>query len=143
MKFWDSSAIVPLVVQEQRTENVKDVLQKDPNLIVWWATELECLSAIARLERDGHLGLQEITQAIHDLQILKNSWNEVQPMTTVREIARRLLRLHPLRTADSLQLAAAVTVTNHQPQKLPFVCQDQRLSNAARKEGFTVIEGSV
>ena len=55
-------------------------------------------------------------------------------------VPRRLLRLHPLRTADSLQLAAALIATNHQPQKLSFVCNDARLSNAARKEGFTVID---
>ena len=140
MKFWDSSAIVPLLVQEKRTDLVRDLLQKDPNLIVWWATELECLSALGRLEREGDLDVDEIMKAIDYLQILKKSWNEVQPLISVRDIARRLLRLHPLRTADSLQLAAALIATNHQPHKLSFVCNDLRLSKAAKKEGFTVIE---
>ena len=36
MRFWDSSAIVPMVVIEQRTDFAMDQLKKDPNVIVWW-----------------------------------------------------------------------------------------------------------
>ena len=55
MKFWDASAIVPLVLTEPTTKAVQTLAEKDPTLIVWWATEVECASAIARLERDDAL----------------------------------------------------------------------------------------
>jgi len=51
-----------------------------------------------------------------------------------------LLRIHPLRAADSLQLAAALTVAEQEPSSLSFVCLDQRLAEAAIREGLPTIE---
>ena len=39
---------------------------------------------------------------------LEASWNEIDPTDRVRQQAMRLLRVHSLRAADSLQLAAAI-----------------------------------
>jgi hypothetical protein len=54
-------------------------------------------------------------------------------------VAQRLLRVHPLRAADSLQLAAALAIAGDDPAELGFVCLDQRLVEAARKEGLDVL----
>ena len=70
MKFWDASAIVPLVLTEPTTKAVQTLAEKDPTLIVWWATEVECASAIARLERDDALDDATATQAFHRLRQL-------------------------------------------------------------------------
>ncbi len=61
----------------------------------------------------------------------------------MRDQAGRLLRLHPLRAADALQLAAAIIACEHQPESLPLVTLDQRLAEAARREGFAVLPQSV
>jgi hypothetical protein len=45
-----------------------------------------------------------------------------------------------LRSADSLQLAAAITAADHNPSTLELVCLDDRLTAAARREGFTVTD---
>jgi hypothetical protein len=55
-------------------------------------------------------------------------------------MASRLLRVHPLRAADALQLAAALAAAKGDPSSLDVVCLDQRLSEAARREGFRVLE---
>jgi predicted nucleic acid-binding protein len=55
-------------------------------------------------------------------------------------IARRLLRVHTLRAADALQLAAAITVAEGLPASLEVVTLDQQLAAAARREGFPVLE---
>jgi hypothetical protein len=55
------------------------------------------------------------------------------------DVALRLLRNHPLRAADALQLAAALIASEETPQTLEFICLDDRLALAARREGFTVI----
>jgi uncharacterized protein with PIN domain len=55
VKFWDASAIVPLLMTEATTKAVQTLAEKDPTMIVWWATEVECAGAIARLERDDAL----------------------------------------------------------------------------------------
>jgi hypothetical protein len=67
------------------------------------------------------------------------AWQEVQPMETLRETGRRLLRTHPLRSADALQLAAAILASEGRPPTLEIVSLDARLSAAAHREGFKVI----
>jgi hypothetical protein len=63
----------------------------------------------------------------------------VQPVDPVRAMAVRLLRLHPLRSADGLQLAAAIVAAEHEPSSLEFVGLDERLNEAASREGFRVV----
>jgi predicted nucleic acid-binding protein len=57
----------------------------------------------------------------------------------VREAAVRFLRVHPLRAADALQLAAAFVAAERRPSSLEVVTLDDRLAVAARKEGFALI----
>ena len=78
MIFWDSSAIVPLLVREPSSARSKALLREDPVMLAWWA-------------------------------------------------------------ADVLQLAAAIIAAEGRPSTLGFVCFDERLANADRKEGFEVI----
>jgi uncharacterized protein len=67
------------------------------------------------------------------------TWDEVQPSESVRETARRLLRVHDLRAADAVQLAAALAAAEGRPGTLTVVCLDERLGIAAEREGFTLI----
>ena len=140
MKFWDASALVPLLMTEPTTKAVQAVAEKDPTMLVWWATEVECASAIARLERDDALDDAAATQAFLRLRQLAQTWHEVDPSDPVREAAVRFLRVHPLRTADALQLAAAFIAAERRPSSLEVVTLDDRLAAAARKEGFVLIE---
>jgi predicted nucleic acid-binding protein len=133
--FWDTSAILPLLVQEPETEAMRARLSEDPHLTVWWGTPVECASALARLEREG-VPSHTIEEASARLETLSAAWAEVEPHDEVREIARRLLRVHPLRAADALQLAAATLLAGHRPPSLSMVVLDGRLRTAAVKEGF-------
>lgn len=92
-----------------------------------------------RLVREGRFQENQVFLALRRLSQLKESWSEVQPGLLVRENAERLLRMHPLRAADSLQLAAAVVTSENRPNTLKFVCLDERLRNAAEKEGFILL----
>lgn len=138
MKFWDSAAIVPLTISEPTTQALQQRAVEDPVMCVWWATEVECVSALCRLEREGGLSDDAINAALERLDQLAEAWNEVQPTAAVRRAARRLLRVHALRAADSLQLAAAVIAAEGLPSSLAVVTLDQRLAGAARREGFEV-----
>lgn len=139
MKFWDASAIVPLLVHEAPSETLLEMLEHDSSMLVWWGSVVECASAIARRQRDGSLHSTDAGTALARLQALAGAWLEVVPSNAVREHAQRALRLHPLRAADSLQLAAALVAAEHQPATLAFVCLDERLGEAAAREGFEVI----
>jgi len=140
MRFWDASAIVPLLMTESATRTVQALAAKDSAMLVWWATEVECASAVVRLDREGALDESAVTQAFDRLQQLANGWHEVDPSDPIREAAVRFLRVHPLRAADALQLAAAFIAAERRPSSLDIVTLDGRLAAAARKEGFGLSE---
>jgi predicted nucleic acid-binding protein len=139
MKFWDSLAIIPLCLKEPASEVVKDLAKKDEDLVVWWATRVECISAMARRRREGVLPIHAERQAKAALTALAKEWSEILPTEPVRHRAERLLMVHSLRAADALQLAAALLWTEEATAGAEFVCLDQNLREAALKEGFTVI----
>jgi len=139
VKYWDSSAIVPLLVSEAATDRSGNLLTADPQIITWWLSRIECASALNRLRRDGELSEVGLRTSLKDLEILAKSWVEVQPVDAVRLAALRLLRLHPLRAADALQLASAVVAAGEDRSQLPFITFDGRLLEAADREGFSTI----
>ena len=137
MKYWDSSALVPLVVVEAASERRRVLLRRDPGIVTWWGSSSECASALNRLHRDGNLDSGELDQTLQR-QDLAASWLELRPLERVRRRAMRLLRVHPLRAGDALQLAAALVAADEDPAELDVVASDARLSEAARREGFRV-----
>lgn len=141
MKFWDSSAIVPLLVDEPGRKAVLALLESDPVMLVWWGTPVELVSALSHREREGSLTLAAVTSAIERVRALERAWHQVVPTEAVRGRAQRLLRVHPLRAADSLQLSAALSVAGDDPASVSFVSLDQRLADAARREGLHVQTG--
>ena len=140
MRFWGASAIVPLLMMEASTKHLQALAAKDSAMLVWWGTEVECASAIARLEREGGLDEQAVAQAFERLKQLAGGWHEVDASDAVREAAVRFLRVHPLRAADALQLAAAFVAAERRPASLEVITLDDRLAVAARKEGFALID---
>ena len=139
MRFWDSSAVLPLLVVESSSAAVLREYEFDPEVVAWWATEAECVSALARLEREGSLTAPSMSEALRRLDGLARAWRVVQPVTAVRTTAIRLLRVHPLRAADALQLGAAIVAAEGHPATLQLVTLDERLAQAAEREGFAVV----
>jgi len=140
VRFWDSSAVVPLLVREANTERMGRIVVEDPEMIVAWTTAVECASALARLRRAGHMDAVAESAVLRLLRELGEEWAEVQPVEPVRVTAMRLLRTHPLRAADALQLAAALAWAPA-PAGDVFVTLDERLARAATLEGFSVLPG--
>jgi predicted nucleic acid-binding protein len=131
-----------LLVEEKATVPVREFFLRDPGMIAWWGTPVECTSAVSRLEREGKLSPQAATEALERLDVLAQQWHRIEPVEAVLETARRLLRVHPLRAADALQLAAAFLASEGRPSTLEFVCFDDRLVIAAQREGFPVRDRS-
>jgi predicted nucleic acid-binding protein len=139
VRFWDASAVVPLLVEEAARPAMLAVLAADREMLVWWGTPVECTSALARRERERALAPRAVAEAVRRLAALAASWEEVLPADVVRATAQRLLRVHALHAADALQLAAAIVASEHEPATLPLVCLDDRLAEAASREGFPVL----
>jgi len=138
MKFWDSSAIIPLCLEEPHSELVRQLANNDGEVAFWWGTPVECCSSFARLKREGNISSDEELAVRRLVDQIADSGTEVTPSAEVRLTARRLLLRHPLRAADALQLAAALVWAANNPDDLGFICLDKRLRDAARTEGFTV-----
>lgn len=139
MRFWDASAIVPLVCREAQSARCRSWLRADAVVIVWAFAATEIVSALARKRRDGVLKPAVLMHAKQRLLKLGNAWSEVVQYDAVRARARRLLETHPLRAADALHLAAALVAFEERTTGIEFVTFDDRLSDAAEKEGFLVL----
>jgi uncharacterized protein len=138
MRFWDSSAILSLLLKEKGSVEALKVYREDPEQAVWCLTEVEVASALARRVREG-IELEDENLARTQFRFLVGRWSEISSLENVRTRALRLLGTHALRAADALQLAAALVYCNEQTEGLPFVCLDDRLAEAARKERFPVL----
>ena len=135
--FWDSSALVPLCVDQGASTLAKSAM-KVKSLAVWWATPVEMTSAFTRLLRSGEIRPEDFQVALARLTELRRRWIEVQPTEAVRVLAESLVGRHSLRAADALQLAAALVWSNGRPRGQAFVCFDGRLAEAAGREGFSL-----
>ena len=140
MRFWDSSALLPLLVEEGTSAQMEQLYRDDPAVVTWWSTPVECVSAIARLERDGDLSAKQVRHALARLDSARMMWTEVPAIDDVREQAVRLLRVHALRAADALQLAAALVACSFTPRGFGFVTLDVRQATAAEREGFAMAD---
>lgn len=139
MRFWDTSAIMPLISREPLSEEMRRLLEEDAGIVVWWATRVECVSAISQRAREGSLGTEGEASARGLLDDLSESWSEARPTTRLRAMAEQALAAHQLRAADALQLASAMIWCGSQPRGRPFVCLDERLRAAASRSGFVLL----
>jgi uncharacterized protein len=139
VRFWDSSAVVPLLIAEPRTVQMTALLRADRECWIWWATRTECLSSLHRRARAGQLDGRQLATARKRLHAFEQAAAILVPSEAVRSRADRLLAVHPLRAADAMQLAALLAAAEEEPHELPFVTLDDRLAEAARKEGFTIL----
>lgn len=139
MRYWDASALVPLVVAEPESERVRSWLAEDEHIATWAWTLTEIASAVERCTRDGSLSRPQRREALDRIGALARSWDEVTDMLAVRSRANALLARHPLRAADAGQLGAALLIQEQLAGALAFVCLDQRLSLAAERESLRVV----
>jgi len=139
VRFWDSSAILPTCVQEPRSQMLLQLRRDDPDIVVWWATKVESVSAVQRLLRMRQIDAAGRAIFLDCVEALWPSLDQIAPTEEVRTRAEQLLARHSLRAADALQLGAALVWARDQPARHDFVCLDERLREAARREGFTVL----
>jgi predicted nucleic acid-binding protein len=139
VRFWDSSAVVPLLVVQAASALTDRWLGDDRGVAVWTLTPVELASSLWRLLREGRLGERDVEEAERRAEQLLRACHVVVDVEAVKAQARRLLRVHPLRAADALQLGAALEWARGRPAGRILHTLDDRLAGAARREGFEVI----
>lgn len=139
MRYWDASALVPVLVNESGTSVVQPLFEADPEIVTWAWSVVEITGAIERRVRDGALDRRSRRLILDRLAEFSAGWDEVVDVVAVRRRARALLARHSLRAADAGQLGAAQVVADVAGTDIPFVCLDERLAHAAELEGLRVL----
>jgi len=138
MSFWESSALVLLCANEPRSILAGRLWKTFPAKFVWWETSIEICSALARIERENKISLQQRIKAEQRLEMLEKVWTEIQPNIRIKELAKTFPAKHGLKAADSLQLAAALLWCKELPKNKDFVSGDVKLLEVAENVGFTI-----
>lgn len=136
--FWDTSALVPLCIQQQNS-SLAGRFTSQYDIAVWWGTGVEARSAFARDLRNGMISAAEHRLAILRLGKMREDWREILPDENLRSFAEDLPDRFSMRAADALQLAAAYMWTLQNPFGRPFISGDKRLLDAAEQLGFRTI----
>lgn len=119
MRFWDTSAIVPLLVEERFTQRML-VLASDPVArVLWWGTPVEVRAALSRRERAGEFTGELVQESLHAFRAFAQAAREVSTTLGLHSRAERLVRVHPLRAAECQQLAAALAAAREGLRLLP------------------------
>jgi hypothetical protein len=141
LRFWDSSALVGLVVDQPATAPAAAWIREDREVAVWTLTQVEMVSALRRLVREDALEEEAAAQAEALGEALLERCHRVTDVERVKALACGLLRTHPLRAGDALQLGAALAWSDGPPSGLVLHTLDRRLAIAAQREGFRVPGG--
>ncbi len=139
MRYWDTSAIVPLVIDEPGSALARAWLAEDSELVIWGLTAVELTAAVERRAQEGHVGPADRRTLLHRFGQLCASANEVSDLLAVRSRATSVLARHALRAADAAQLGAALVVAEGDPTSLTMVCLDRPLADAAEREGLHIL----
>ena len=139
MRYWDSSALVALHIEQPATADLRELYAKDPAILTWILSDVEVRSGIARLGRAGALDSTAVLAASTRFEAFWESVHQIALVETVKPRAKRLLSIHPLVAAQAPRLAAALTGVYDSPLGWEFVCLDRTLGAAATREGFLVV----
>lgn len=128
------------MIAEPQSERLREAAREDAAIVTWAWSRVEVTSAIERRAREGVLDRKQRREAMARFEELGDEWDEVVDLLAVRARTMLLLARHPLRAADAAQLGAALLVAEGDPPSLEFVCLDERLCEAAEREGLRVLE---
>ena len=139
--FLDSSALAKRYLPEQGTPWLRQQIVSATTVIVSRLTAVEVMSAVTRRQREGLIDAQ-IVDGIERLL-----WRHFQQDYVVIDVndrltreAIQLMKRHPLRAYDAVQLATARYINNRLTTNglspITFLCADNRLSQIAITEGL-------
>jgi predicted nucleic acid-binding protein len=138
-RFFDSSAIVAAYAKQPESPKVRRLLAREATAVSR-LSEVETVSAFSRLARDAAISWDQRVAAIEAFLTDLETWEIVEVTLQVTAEARSILRVHPLRAADAIQLASALVLQSRIGTPLDaFVAFDARLLAAARAEQLTVV----
>ena len=141
--FLESTAFAKLFVQEPGTEALIRLMEavEDNRKLIAASAPLEVYAAIRRRERAGGIGPADAMAALEILRMEAARMVQEPLNPAVLEAARQLIDRTQLRWPDALQLGAAIVAREmFQGTEIIFVSASQHLIEAAKAEGFNILD---
>ena len=137
--YVDTSALVKLYVEEEGAAAMRRRAVGAAFVATSALAWPEGLAMLARRRREGLLSLDEHAELRRRFHADWAAMSVVDLDGRVLEIVDRLVVAHPLRGADAVHLASALTL-NEAGLLVEFACSDRGLSAAARGERLVVFD---
>lgn len=142
--YLDTSALVKLYVREPGTERLLALAARssENRLAILALAQVEFRSAVRRREKAGEIPSPIATELLEAFRRHIEGRFLVQMVTDfVLDTACALVDSHALRAFDAVQLAGYMVLKSAGGADVPvFVCSDQELLIAARREGALVLD---
>jgi predicted nucleic acid-binding protein len=133
MRYFDASALAKRYVREPGSLRVKRLLASG-EAATSRLSAVELGSALMRRWREGMITDGDRDRALASVERDLDALLIVELAPVIVERALGLLRRHPLRGGDAIQLASCLHLRDALEDDVPFVAFDERLLAAARKE---------
>ena len=137
MRYFDASALVKRYVREKGSAKVARLLSSDAPATSRLSA-VEVASALAFRAREGTCSVAERDRALTALDDDLGAILVVEMTPEVTARACSLLRRHPLRAGDAVQLASCLFLQDELGQAISLVAFDDRLAKAAAAEGIVL-----
>jgi predicted nucleic acid-binding protein len=134
--FLDTSASVKRYHNEEYSDLVNEIFRKYA-IVISELSLVELTSAINRKALDGVLSEEDFLTILNFFRKDLANFTILRFDTNVINSAIEIVIKHNLKTLDALQLAFAMRIKDYKPL---FISFDEKLSRAAKKEGFKVID---
>ena len=129
--YFDSSALVKLVVEEDGSELVAQLWDGCDAALASRLAHPEVCAALAAAGRNHDLGRDELVEARRSWELFWASTRPVELTPAVERLAGELAPRHALRGADAVHLASALTIA---APELVVAVWDRRLHAGALAE---------
>jgi len=136
MRYFDASALVKRYVREQGSVKVRRLITSAAPATSR-LSEVEVALALGRRAREGAFSVAERDRALAALETDFAAILVVELTPEITARARTLLQRHQLRAGDAIQLASCLYLQEQLGEKVPLVAFDDRLTEAARREGLS------
>ena len=139
MRYWDPSALLPLLVSDSATCLVRGWLDEDPDMITAAHTRLELRAAIELRSHQRLLSRPLRRRLLNQLEHLCASCDEVTAYAQLTRRSVSLLARHSLLPTEAMHLGAALLASDGDPASLTIVSLHHAITLAAEQEGFAVL----
>ena len=133
--YFDTSAIVPLLIDEIGTQTAGDIWDRSDRLVSIRLSHVETRAALAQAARIGRISSKHLRSSVRDLEDLFDQIDMVDVDEDLIREAGDLAEDQGLRAYDAVHLAAALRVDD---LDLIVVAGDRALLAAAEALGISV-----